>query len=82
MDFKEYHGKVFLNSRDSFCSDFFEVNMFDTVNNKGILPFKLNTTFCASFVFWGQFFQYFVDFETKFAESFFLKSIIYYPGWK
>jgi hypothetical protein len=28
------------------------------------------------------FFQYFVDFETKFAESFFLKSIIYYPGGK
>jgi hypothetical protein len=27
MDFKEYHGKVFLNSRDSFCSDFFEVNV-------------------------------------------------------
>jgi hypothetical protein len=23
-----------------------------------------------------------VDFETKFAESFFLKSIIYYPGGK
>jgi hypothetical protein len=54
--------------------------MFETVlklNNKGILPFKLNTTFCASFVFWERFFQYFVDFDTKFAESFFLKSIIY-----
>jgi hypothetical protein len=44
--------------------------------------FKLNTTFCASFVFWGRFFQYFVYVETKFAESFFLKSIIYYPGGK
>ena len=63
MDFKEYHGKVFLNSRDSFCSDFFEVNMFDTVNNKGILPFKLNTTYRGSFVFWGRFFLYCVDFE-------------------
>ena len=30
----------------------------------------------------GRFFQYFVDFETKLAESFFLKSIIYYPGGK
>ena len=56
--------------------------MFDTVKYKGILPFKLNTTFCASFVLWGRFFQYFVDFETKFAELFFVKSIIYYPGGK
>jgi hypothetical protein len=47
--------------------------MFDTIKNKGILPFKLNSTFCASFVFWGRFFLYFVNFETKFAESFFLK---------
>ena len=29
MDFKEYHGKVFPNRRDGFCSDLFdhEVNV-------------------------------------------------------
>jgi hypothetical protein len=47
-----------------------------------ITTVKLNTTFCASFVFWERLFQYFVEFESKFAESFFLKSIIYYPGGK
>jgi hypothetical protein len=50
--------------------------MFGTVNNKLILPFKLNTTLGA-FLLSGDDFS---DFEAKFAESFFLKSIIYYSA--
>jgi hypothetical protein len=63
--------------RDSGTASYATISFYVTLNQTAQVFWGTpGTTFCAFFVFWGRFFQYFVDFEAKFAESFFLKSII------